>query len=139
MSNLIRRRKNLFSLFDDDFFDSFFSVDFNRPSHLLKTNIIEENDKYILEVEAPGLNKEAIKLTYEEGYLTIEVEKKSETEEKDVNYIRKERYVGACTRRFYLDNVDYDNITASYKDGILHISLPKLEEAITKTKTITIE
>ena len=64
MSNLIRRRKNLFSLFDDDFFDSFFSVDFNRPSHLLKTNIIEENDKYILEVEAPGLNKEAIKLTW---------------------------------------------------------------------------
>lgn len=142
MSNLIKRRKNFFSLFDDDFFDEFFNLDafrFDRPFGFLRTNIIEENDKYVLEVEAPGLEKGDFKITYEDGYLTIEVEKKSNNEHKDVNYLRRERFYGACKRRFYLDNVDSEGISASYKDGILRINVPKEEEEVTKVKTITVE
>lgn len=143
MRYLTTKPNGVFSLLKDDFFDDFFNVRvLNRPLNSLRTDIIEEDAQYIVNVEAPGFNKENIKVTYEDSYLNIEVEVKEEKEdkeEKEITYLRRERFAGTLSRSFYLDNVDQENITATYTDGILKIVVPKLIDDSSKVKTVTIE
>jgi len=100
-------------------------------------DIAEANDELKFNVEVPGMKKEDVKVTFQDGILTIKGERKQEKEEKDLNFHRMERSYGSFCRSFTLPTmVQGDKIKANYKDGILSISLPKVEEA--KPKEITI-
>ncbi len=101
-------------------------------------DISENKDEFIVTAELPGMKKDDIHITYKDGVLSIEGERKQEKEEKDVNYHRVERTYGKFCRTFQLPTlVQQDKITANYKDGILEIHLPKVEEA--KPKEIEVK
>ena len=143
---LVPRNNNLgFSLFDnmfDDMFrDSFFTS--SNTTKLMKTDIQEKGDKYILDMDLPGYDKEDIKAQLKDGYLTITAQKNTSNEDKDEkgNYIRRERYCGKCSRSFYVgDSIKEEDIKANFNNGILQLSFPK--EVARKdegTKYITID
>ena len=143
---LVPRNNNLgVSLFDnmfDDFFkDPFFTR--NNSVKVMKTDIQEKDDKYILDMDLPGYDKEDIKAQLKDGYLTITAQKNTSNDEKDEegNYIRRERYCGKCSRSFYVgDSIKEEDIKANFNNGILQLSFPK--EVARKdegTKYITID
>lgn len=116
-----------FDLFDDIFKDPFFGRNENK---MMKTDIKERKHSYQIEIDLPGFNKDDIKIDVTDGYLTINAktsnEKKDDHEEK---YVRRERYFGECSRTFYVgDNVEAENIKASFKNGILILEVPKEKE-----------
>ena len=94
----------------------------------MKTDIKETDDGYELNVDLPGFKKDEIKVSLEDGYLTIEAAKgldEDEQEKKSGKYIRKECFTGSCQRSFYVgDTVKKEDIHAKFEDGILHIMLP---------------
>ena len=143
---LVPRNNNLgFSLFDnmfDDMFrDPFFTS--SNTTKLMKTDIQEKDDKYILDMDLPGYDKEDIKAQLKDGYLTITAQKNTSNADKDEkgNYIRRERYCGKCSRSFYVgDSIKEEDIRANFNNGILQLSFPK--EVARKdegTKYITID
>ncbi|HEY1216586.1 MAG TPA: Hsp20/alpha crystallin family protein, partial [Bryobacteraceae bacterium] len=95
-----------------------------------KTDIYEEDDKVVLEMEAPGLRQEEISLTVEGNALTISGEHKQHEERKKGRYQRVERSYGSFSRTFVLPaTVDANSIEAQYEHGILHISMVKKMDA----------
>ena len=92
--------------FMNDFFDDDFLMDFrgNKTNNLMKSDIKEMENSYLLEVELPGFDKNEIKAEVKNGYLVIEAKHDENKDEKDEEgkYIRKERYSGYCTRSFYV-------------------------------------
>ncbi len=135
---LVRRNQNYFPSFPT-FFDNIFSRDLmdwsnknysNTDSTLPAVNVWEDEDKYSIEVAAPGMKKDDFKVKIENDVLTISSEKKEEKEEKNNNYSRKEFCYQSFQRSFSIPegHILGDKITASYTEGILHIELPKREE-----------
>lgn len=115
----------LSNLFDDDFFP----VLTNRTSSMPAVNIKESEKNFVLELAVPGMDKKDLKIDINEDVLTISAETKSESEESNDGYKRKEFSYSTFCRSFYLpENVKRENIGASYKDGILSVELPKQEE-----------
>ncbi|MBE3594552.1 MAG: Hsp20/alpha crystallin family protein [Candidatus Carbobacillus altaicus] len=91
-----------------------------------RSDIRETDDAYIVEAELPGVDKDAIDLAYHDGVLSIVVEENRQVEEKkEDQYLRRERYRGRMERHFSLENVEADGITATFKDGLLTVTLPK--------------
>ncbi|MDE5867487.1 MAG: Hsp20/alpha crystallin family protein, partial [Anaeroplasmataceae bacterium] len=105
--------------FQNFFMDSFFS---NKS---LKTDIIENEKNYTLKVEIPGVDKKDVSLDYNNQYLTLTVHQEKETDTNDLKYVRKERSNYSCTRSYYLDNGDEENIKAKLENGILTIVIGK--------------
>ena len=143
---LVPRNNNLgFSLFDnmfDDMFrDPFFTS--SNTTKLMKTDIQEKDDKYILDMDLPGYDKEDIKAQLKDGYLTISAQKNTSNDEKDEegNYIRRERYCGKCSRSFYVgDSIKEEDIKASFNNGILELTFPKeVPQKEEEIKYITID
>ena len=143
---LVPRNNNLgVSLFDnmfDDFFkDPFFTR--NNSVKVMKTDIQEKDDKYILDMDLPGYDKEDIKAQLKDGYLTISAQKNTSNDEKDEegNYIRRERYCGKCSRSFYVgDSIKEEDIKASFNNGILELTFPKeVPQKEDEIKYITID
>ena len=95
-----------------------------------KTDIRDNGKEYELEADLPGFKKDEIKVDLKDGYLTISAEKNLNRDEKDQkgNYIRQERCTGACSRSFYVGDIRPEHITAKYEDGILQLSMPKVEK-----------
>ena len=124
---MIPRRKNEFDLLDEMFREPFFT---DYESKVMKTDIKEKKDKYLIDLELPGYEKENIKIDVEDGYLTVHAEMDSKNEEKEEGkFVRKERYMGSCSRSFYVGTeVKNEDIKASFKNGILKIEVPKKEE-----------
>ncbi len=125
------------------FFDNFFD-DFESPKKLdkmMKCDIYEEDNNYVIEMDVPGFKKEDINMELDDGYLKISAEKKSDSEEKDgKKYVRRERHCySKCERQFYVGNIKDEDIKAKFKDGILKISVPKEEEKKETKKVIMIE
>ncbi len=124
---------NLERGFLTDFFnDDFFSGRLGS----FKTDISENEKEYLIEAELPGFSKEDINIEITDGRLTISAKRNNETEEKQDNYLRKERFMGQVTRSFIVDNINEDEIKANFKDGVLKLSLPKREEAANKVRRI---
>jgi HSP20 family molecular chaperone IbpA len=121
----------------NDFFDldELFDFPVARTTSLLRTDVLEEDDKYVLDIEVPGFNKENIAISFEEGYLNIEA-KQETTEESNDKYLRRERTTENANRKYYFGEVDYDAIKASFKDGLLNVEVPKKKPLV---KTISIE
>ena len=124
---MIPRRKNEFDLLGEMFEDPFFT---EHESKIMKTDIKEKKDKYLIDVELPGYEKENIKIDVEDGYLTVHAEIDSNKEEKEEGkFVRRERYVGSCSRSFYVvTEILAEDIKASFKNGMLKIEVPKKEE-----------
>ncbi len=103
-----------------------------------RVDVSENKDAYLIKAELPGVNRNDVKITLHDNILTIKGEKKEEKEEKDVNVHRIERSFGVFERAFSLPlSVKSDKIDASFKDGVLSITLPKAEEA--KPKEIEVK
>lgn len=118
------------SFWDRDFFDSDLGL-FNRRLGLSvpSANVTETPQAYILELAAPGLKSDDFKLEIENHTLTVGAEKKEEKEEKTNGYCRKEYSFDSFTRAFTLpDSVKVADIIATYTEGILKITIPKVEE-----------
>jgi len=88
---------------------------------------ISETDKeYLIKAELPEVKKEDVKVTFEDGLLTISGERRNESRQKNENEIRVESFYGSFTRSFSLpDNIDAKNIRAESKDGVLRVRIPK--------------
>lgn len=117
------------SLFDDDFFPVLTS----RTSSMPAVNIRENDKSFTLDLAVPGIDKKDLKIDINEDVLTISSESKNETEESREGYKRKEFSYSSFCRSFYIpENVNREKIEANYKDGILNVELPKMEEDKTK-------
>lgn len=127
-----------------NFVDSFFSNDFFSPvlsgfNSGFKVDLKEDADSYKVEADLPGVKKDAIDLDFENNYLTISAKREDQKEDKGEGYVRRERSYGELKRSFYIDNVDDKNVTASFKDGVLEIILPKIKKGQDKTGKIDIK
>lgn len=124
---MIPRRRNEFDWLGEMFKDPFFTGD---ESKIMKTDIQEKDDKYLIDIDLPGYEKENIQLDVEDGYLTVHANIGSSKEEKEEGkFVRKERYVGSCSRSFYVgEEIESEDIKASFKNGTLQIEIPKKEE-----------
>ena len=147
MNELVRKpeRQALRGIFGNDFdrlFDGFF-----RPvqgyaegagSFTPAIDLVEKDDRYLVTAELPGIGRDDIDVTVKDGVLTINAERKAETEEKkDGRVIRQERRYGKFVRSMSLGNhVDEGKVTAEYKDGVLELVLPKAEAAQPKRITV---
>ena len=101
-------------------------------------DIAETDTEYQIKAELPEVKKEDVKVTVEDGVLTIQGERRHEVEEKGKKYHRVERSYGSFVRSFTLpDHVDDAKVKAEYKDGMLHLHLPKSEKA--KPKAIDVK
>lgn len=137
--SLIKRNGNLFpgvpSLFDDFFSREFFNWGNNNFSATQTTvpsvNIRESADSYEVEVAAPGMEKKDFNITLDGNLLTISSQKQQRQEKKEENYTRREFSYQSFQRNFELpkDVVDADKINARYENGLLHLTIPKKEEA----------
>lgn len=132
---------NLLDVFNEPFFNNVFAP-VHQAMKSFKVDVKDIGEAYELTAELPGLKKEDISLSYDNGYLTVKtVETKESADNKDEadnsdkkQYIRRERYYGSKERSFYIDDIDASKIKAEYTDGILKVVLPKVVKAETSTK-----
>ena len=114
-----------------------------RAAQVMKTDVHEHDDKYELDIDLPGFKKDEIKLSLENGYLSVSASKGLDKEEKDKKgkLIRQERYAGSMQRSFYVgDTITHDDIKAKFEDGVLKLSIPKAEpKEVPEKKYIAIE
>ena len=122
----------------DDFEKAFFG---GLPSFgwgTFRTDIVDKGDKFLLKADLPGVTKEDIHLDLDGNELVVSVKHAEDKEEKSENFVRRERVYGSYCRSFDVTGIDTDKITASYKDGVLELSLPKLAEKTAAGRKIDI-
>ena len=132
-------RRNSFDLFDNFFGDDDFFT--KKERNLMKTDIKEKKDKYIIEMDLPGYDKDNINLELNNGYLEIsaKVEKEDNSDDEE-KFVRRERFFGECSRSFYVgEDITHEDISAEFKNGILKIEVPKKEEEEKEPETKKIE
>ena len=128
------------SIFSENLFDDFFNDNFGmfpvwnernplygkRTKNLMKTDVRETEDSYELDIDLPGFKKDEVTVDLKDGCLTISAAKGLDKEEQDKKgrYIRQERYAGACSRSFYVGDVEPKDVSAKFEDGILRIPMP---------------
>lgn len=132
-TNTIRR--NYMTPFANDFFRSFF--DTGTPTGF-KVDVRDEGTGYLLEAELPGISKEDVKVTIENGVMTISAATNTENEQQTDNYVFRERRTGSMQRAFSLEGINEDGITGEYKDGVLRLTLPKATETTPARREIAI-
>lgn len=142
------------SIFGENLFDDFFN-DFARPArsamrystpttNAMRTDVKEHEDSYELAIELPGYKKEDVRAELKDGYMTITATTNTSNEQKDENgkYIRRERYSGSCSRSFFVgEEIKQTDIKAKFEDGILKVTVPKLQPKpqVEENHFITIE
>ena len=132
------------ALFNDSLFDDFFTDitdNKRRPiarplPGVMKTDIKENDKEYELTIELPGYKKENVNAELKDGYLIINATNEKNEEEKDEKgYIRKERYVGSCSRSFFVGkNLKEEDIKAKFDNGVLTLNVPKEVEKLPEEK-----
>ena len=136
----------LMPIFGKDFFDDFFDAP-RMPApraDLMKTDVQETADGYVLDIDMPGVKKEDLQVELKDGYLTVSAKTGYENNEKDKKgrYLRRERFTGSFSRNFYVgDEVTEQDIKARFENGVLTIAVPKKQPApqIEEKKYIAIE
>lgn len=128
----------------NDMFDDLFHDPFDYSSiDTMRTDIVEKDNHYLLNMELPGYKKEDIQMELQNGYLIVNATKNINNEEKDSegHIIRRERYSGSCNRRFYVgDTIKQEDIKAAFDNGELRISIPKeIDNQIEDRKYIPID
>lgn len=130
----------------DDFFTSFPSIFSERKRGLLEgewapnIDVAETDENVVVTAELPGVNQNEVEITVVNDVLTLKGEKKEEKEIKKENYHRVERSYGSFQRSISLPTgVQADKAKANYKDGVLTVTIPKIEEAKPKSIKINVE
>ncbi|MBQ9562979.1 MAG: Hsp20/alpha crystallin family protein [Lachnospiraceae bacterium] len=142
------------SIFGEDLFDDWFRFPEMRDldktermlygkhaERLMKTDVHEHEDHYEVDIDLPGFKKEEIELQLRNGYLTVSAAKglDKDEESKKGRLIRQERYAGSMSRSFYVgENVTEEDIKASFKHGVLSVTVPKRDK-VPEQKRILIE
>lgn len=102
-------------------------------------DISESETEYLIKAELPEVKKEDVKVSLEDGVLTLQGERRQEKEEKNKKYHRVERSYGSFVRSFVLpDQVDETKVQAAFKDGMLNLHIPKSEKAKPKAIEVTV-
>ena len=144
------------SIFGEGLFDDWFRFpdfpDLDRTEkklygrhadRLMKTDVHEKDDQFEMDIDLPGFTKDEIQLELNDGYLTVSAAKNLDNDEKDKKgkVIRQERYCGSMQRTFFVgDNLTEEDIKASFKHGVLNLTIPKKEAPkIPEKKLIAIE
>ena len=134
---------NLFDEFMDDMFPANTRKTYRQQPSIMRTDIRETDDSYVLDVELPGFKKEDVKLQLKDGYLNITASTQSTDEEKDDQgkFLRRERYTGAMERSFYVgEDLTEEDVKARFEKGVLTLTLPKEQpKKIEEPKFIAIE
>jgi len=117
-----------------------------RPTQLLETawaptaDAYEKDGTYVVKAELPGVKKDDVKITLEEGLLTIEGKREEEKEVKEARYHACERFTGSFRRSFGMpEGIDAGKIAAEFKDGVLEVRVPLPATARTEPKTIPVK
>jgi HSP20 family protein len=124
----------------DRFLERFWDGDEMRPSGAWAPDIeiAETKEALTIRAEVPGMEPKDMQVTLENGVLTLRGEKRQEMEQKDERLYRSERHYGSFARSLRLPaNVDASNVTASFKNGVLTVVMPKTPEARGKAIPIT--
>lgn len=123
-------------LFFNDFFDD---LEPKKGKKMMRCDIYEKDNKYNIELDVPGFDKNDIEISLDNGYLKISAEKKFDENTSDKKYIHRERHMyQKCDREFYVGNINEEDIKAEFKNGTLMISVPK-EESENSKRLINIE
>ena len=132
---------NLFDNFMDDMFPTVDRMPMKTMPSIMKTDIKETDDQYLLSIDLPGFKKEDVKIHLKDGYLNISAESKSEEEDNSGKYLRRERYTGSMTRSCYVgEDLTEEDVKAKFGNGVLTLSLPKeAPKKIEEPKYIAIE
>jgi len=102
-------------------------------------DVFDDKETLVVKVELPGLKKEEIDISLNDGILTVSGERKREVEKKEGESFRSERYFGKFQRSVTLPTaVDSSKVSATYKDGVLTVELPKAEEAKPKQIAVSV-
>lgn len=118
-----------------DLMDEFFNdvVNTGRDSFVPGIDISETDEQFEISAELPGMKKEDIDVSLDNGRLSISGERKFENKEEGKTYHRIETSYGAFNRSFQLpDNIDEESISATYEDGLLNITIDKAEDKVKK-------
>lgn len=143
------------TIFERNFLNNFFDTPFfddrdirkleakmygHRGKNIMKTDICEDDNAYEMCIDLPGFSKDEIKVSVDDGYLTVCAEKNTEKDDTG-KYLRKERCFGKCERSFYIGkDVKEEQISAEFKHGVLKLTLPKSEKkALSDKNYIAIE
>ena len=134
------RSNNLDRFFDD--FQAMSNIDFfptNRGNTLPAVNVTELDDSFEISLAAPGYSKEDFEVIIDQGHLVISVEKEKSSEETDNGrFTRKEFNYSSFTKRFHLSKeIDQDDISAEYENGILKVVLKKIDP-VSERKSIKV-
>ena len=124
------------SIFGENLFDDFMDFPFGgkKINTMMKTDIRDTDSTYELDIDMPGFKKEDIKAQLKDA--------NNDEQDKDGRYIRRERYAGSCSRSFYVgEGVKEEEIRAKFENGILKLSIPKVENKpqVEEKKYIAIE
>ncbi len=121
--------------------------DFTRSSELVangewspRVDISENEGAFLIKAEVPGVRKDDVQVTLENGVLTLQGERHQEHEEKGLRFHRVERSYGNFIRSFTLpNNVDAQQLKAHFHDGLLEVEIPKMPEAQSSSISIPVE
>lgn len=132
MRYLVRQPESIFNKFFEDL----------SPSTLGKNlDIYKQDNKYIVEVDLPGFTKEDITVDYHEDILTIKAEKTQETNEEkdDKKYVYRSRQSTSMTRRIRFEDINQEEISGNFENGVLKLELPLAQEVVAEAKRIEIK
>lgn len=130
-----RPENDLMSKRFSDIMDEFFNdvVSKRRDNFVPSIDVSETEDKFLIAAELPGMKKDDINISLENGRLSINGERQFEKEDEGKTYHRVETRYGSFSRSFQLpDNVDEESINATYEDGLLNITINKSENKVKK-------
>lgn len=125
------------SPFSEDFFRAFFG---ENTVPAMKVDVEDKGDHYLLTTDLPGVKREDVRISVEDGILTIAAGESSvrNEEDKDRSFVYRERRTASMSRSFSLEGVNEEGITAEFTDGVLHLTLPKTAEPEAKARQIEI-
>ena len=136
MKHELTTRSNNYDLFD--VFDDFFKPMFFEETRDLRTDIKETENSYELDLELPGYNKDEIKVSLDDGYLTVSAERQKK-EEDGKKYLRRE-IRESTSRSYYVGSeISESDIKAKYSNGMLSLTVPKAQPKKAKGSYIAIE
>ena len=114
-----------YPFWDDLFWDRPFRKELSNLQAIMRTDIQEIENGYEFKVEVPGFERKDLNIGFENGYLTITVNKVGNGKQNANRYLRRERVTSACSRSFYVGDIDQTQISASLSDGVLTVVVPK--------------
>ena len=133
---------NLFNQFNDEM-NRYFSQTRESAANqerdwMPAVDIREEDNRYLLTADIPGVDRKDVEITLEEGVLTVKGERNTKTDVTKEGYRRRERTHGTFMRQFTLpDTVDTGNISAAVQDGVLEIEIPKQDKPEPRRITVS--